>query len=251
MNELEDIFWLLVATGALVILQRGLHYEIQAVLLITTRRADISQVLFSILFLPGILMHELSHYVMAKLLRVRTGRISIVPRPLADRRLQLGFVETGKSDIVRDAIIGAAPLLSGGLLVAYIGLRKLDLLTIWGEYINGNNNDWSQMFQNIYQKPDFWLWIYLIFTVSSTMLPSRSDRKAWLPIMLILSTLYLMSVLIGAGPWLMVNVAPYIHWVLWSLTIVFSISIIIHFCFWVPSMILRILMQKFTGLKVV
>jgi hypothetical protein len=28
--------------------------------------------------------------------------------------------------------------------------------------------------------PDFWLWAYLIFTVSNAMMPSPSDRQPWL-----------------------------------------------------------------------
>ena len=188
---------------------------------------------------------------MAKILGVRTGRMSLVPRPVTNRRLQLGFVETEKSNFVRDAIIGAAPLLSGGLFVAYIGLTRLDLLTIWDEYISGNPSSWPQLVQNLYQKPDFWLWIYLIFTVSSTMMPSKSDRKAWLPIVILLSTLLVLSLTFGAGPWLVVNFSPYIRWVLWSLTVVFSISIVIHILFWLPFIVLRILLQKLTGLSVV
>ena len=50
--------------------------------------------IFSILFLPGVFLHEFSHFVMAKILRVRTGKFSIFPQSLPDGRLQLGYVET-------------------------------------------------------------------------------------------------------------------------------------------------------------
>ena len=74
--------WLLLVLGPLLLLQRRLHWEIQAVFLLLTRRVDISVYLFSILFFPGILLHETSHYVMARVLGVRTGRFSLLPQPL-------------------------------------------------------------------------------------------------------------------------------------------------------------------------
>jgi len=59
---------------------------------------------------------------MAKVLRVRTGRFSIFPQSLPDGRLQLGYVETARSDVVRDSLIGAAPLIVGTLVIAYLAV---------------------------------------------------------------------------------------------------------------------------------
>ena len=110
--NLGGLLWLLLLLGPLLILQRGLHREVQAIFLILTRRPDITIVMFSLVFF-------------------RTGRFSLLPRPLEDGRLQLGFVETSSADWLRDALIGAAPLLAGGLFVAYAGLERLGLLTLW------------------------------------------------------------------------------------------------------------------------
>jgi hypothetical protein len=124
--------------GPLLLLQRGLHREIQAVFLLITRRSDLAIALFSLLFFPGVLLHESSHYVMAKLLRVPTGKVSLIPQSIEGNRLRLGFVETGKTDILRDALIGAAPMLTGGLFVAYAGIMRLDLLSVWDGLSSGS-----------------------------------------------------------------------------------------------------------------
>jgi hypothetical protein len=105
-NELDGLWWLLLLVGPLLFLQRRLHREIQAVFLLLTKRPEISLALFSVLFFPGVLLHETSHWLAAHLLAVRTGRFSLLPRPLKDGRLQPGFVETSVTDPVR------APLLA-------------------------------------------------------------------------------------------------------------------------------------------
>ena len=60
-------------------------------------------------------------------LRVRTGRFSLLPKMLPDGHLRLGFVETARVDVVRDALIGLAPLLSGavGVGAAMLVIRLL------------------------------------------------------------------------------------------------------------------------------
>jgi hypothetical protein len=90
MTQLTGFFWFLLMLVPLIYLQRLLHREIQAVFLIITRNAQLTMGIFQFIFLPGVFLHEASHYVMAKILRVPTGHFSILPNPLPDGRLQLG-----------------------------------------------------------------------------------------------------------------------------------------------------------------
>ena len=120
--------WLLLMLGPLLVLQRALHRQLQGVFLILTRRPAVAMGIFSFIFLPGVALHEGSHYLMARLLGVHTGRVSLLPRPTRTGMLQLGFVETAHTDVVRDALIGAAPLITGGMVVAYIGVTRMKLL---------------------------------------------------------------------------------------------------------------------------
>src|SRR5262245_22357688 len=121
-SSFEGLFWFVITLLPLVFLQRLLHREIQAVLLILTRSPQFTITAFSILFLPGIILHEVSHYVVANLLGVETARLSLGPRVMPGQRLQLGSVETAPTDIVRDSLIGAAPLFTGGSVVALIAI---------------------------------------------------------------------------------------------------------------------------------
>jgi hypothetical protein len=159
-----------------------LHRELQGIFLLLTRRPAVALGLFSLLFFPGVLLHEVSHFLTAKLLRVRTGRFSVMPKVLPDGRLRMGYVETAPSDTLRDALIGAAPLVTGSLLIAYLGAYRLGLSALATLALQENWDVFWAWLGALPNQPDFWLWFYLAFTISSTMLPSASDRRAWLPI---------------------------------------------------------------------
>src|SRR6266508_236691 len=107
MTQITGLVWFLFMLAPLILLQRLLHREVQAVFLILTRDPRLTMGLFSIIFFPGVFLHELSHFLMAKILFIRTGKFSIFPQPLPDGRLQLGYVETARSDVVRDSLVGA------------------------------------------------------------------------------------------------------------------------------------------------
>jgi hypothetical protein len=92
--QFDGFVWLLLLLGPLLLLQRKVHFELQAFLLILIRRMDIVSVLFSLLFFPGVFLHELSHYMVARIVGVRTGKFSLLPQNQGNGRLQLGYVET-------------------------------------------------------------------------------------------------------------------------------------------------------------
>jgi hypothetical protein len=240
----------LLLLGPLLVLQRRLHYEMQAVFLLVTRHKEITVVLFSLLFFPGVLVHEGSHYLMARLLGVRTGRFSLIPRTTKKGRLQMGFVETGATDLVRDALIGAAPLIVGGAFVAYAGLRHLGLHQVWEVFRGGDLAAILDALLALPRQPDFWLWFYFVFAISSTMLPSASDRRAWLPLAVIVGFVLGVSVLIGAGPLIKDAVSPLLNDSLRAFTAVVGVTVAVHLALLPPIWGLRLGLSRLTGLQV-
>ncbi len=235
----------------MIYLPRLLQREIQAVFLLLTRRPDISVVLFSLLFLPGILVHEASHYLMARLLGVRTGRFSIIPRRMEGGQIRLGYVETSATDFVRDALIGLAPLISGGILVALLGVYRLGLNAVWTNIVQGHLNTILLALKSIVVQPDFWLWFYLVFTISSTMMPSSADRRSWLPVILVVLALLGVILLLGVGSWIMTTFGTAFVTGLNTITMVFGITIIVHLLLLPPAWLARTIISRIVGLRVV
>jgi hypothetical protein len=250
LNSIDGLLWFVVAIVALLLLQRVLHHEIQAVLLILTRNPALTIGLFSVFFFPGVLLHEFSHFLMAKLLFVPTGGFSLIPQSLPDGRLRLGYMETAQADVARDSLIGAAPIITGGLAIALIALQPLNLLPLWGVLRNGQFELFWLGITMLTQIRDFWLWFYLAFAISSTMMPSESDRHAWLPLGLILLVLLGLALLAGAGPWMIESLAPPLNAFLRSAALVFALSSALHVIFSLPVTLVHRILSRLTGLDV-
>jgi len=250
LNQFSGLIWIVFMLVPLSLLQRLLHREIQAVFLILTRDVRLTMGIFSMLFLPGVFLHELSHYLMAKLLGVRTGKFSIFPQSLSDGRLQLGYVETAKSDVVRDSLIGAAPIIVGTLFVAYIAIYRLELRVLWDVFRNGQLDLFWMGVRALPQVRDFYLWFYLVFAISSTMLPSQSDRHAWLELVIYVVVLFGIVLLFGAGPWMLSAVAPRLSNFLSSVAVIFGLSAIVHILLVLPTALVHKLLARTTGVDV-
>jgi hypothetical protein len=250
-DQFSNLGWFLVGVIGLAFLQRRLHQEIQSVLFLITRRIDLALAIFSILFLPGVLLHEISHYLAARLLKVPVGRFSIIPRPLPGGRLRLGYVETAQTDFIRDALIGAAPLIAGSLFVAYAGLIHLDFSALWNQLSAGDFSTISSALSHTFSQPDFWIWFYVIFVVSSTMFPSETDRRAWRPIFLAIGIFLALIFIAGFGPWLWDNLGSALLGMLHILSLIFILSALVHFFLWPPFWLLRSLLERIFRLKVV
>ena len=250
MTQLSGLVWFIFMLVPLIIVQRLLHREIQAVFLILTRDSRLTMGIFSMIFLPGVFLHELSHFVVAKLLRVRTGKFSIFPRSLPDGRLQLGYVETARADIVRDSLIGAAPLIVGTLFVAYVAVYHLQMRVLWDVFRNGQFDLFWLGMRALPGVSDFYLWFYLAFAVSSTMMPSESDRHAWLELVISIGVLFGIALLVGAGPWMLSNVAPRVSSFLSSVAVIFGLSAFLHIMLILPMALIHRLLARATGVDV-
>jgi hypothetical protein len=187
---------------------------------------------------------------MARLLFVQTGNFSLIPRPLRDGRLQLGYVETAPADVVRDSLIGAAPLIAGGLFVAYATVYRLNLLPLWDVLRHGQTDLFWLGLSYLPQVKDFYLWFYLTFAVSSTMVPSASDRHAWLTVGIGLSILVGLAIFAGAGPWMLNNIAPALDAFLYSVAILFGLSTALHIILLLPAALFHGILARLTGVDV-
>ena len=248
LTQFTGLLWFLLMLAPLIALQRVLHREIQASLYIASgANATLTMAFFSILFFPGVVLHEFSHFIMAKVLFVRTRNFSVIPKMMPEGYLRMGYVEVAETDIVRDSLIGAAPLILGNLVVAYIAIDRLNLLPLWDVLRNGQMSLFWTGVAWLYRIPDFWLWFYLTFTISSTMLPSESDRHAWLPLGIAVVILFGLALFAGVGPWMMTHLAPPLNAFLQSVATLFGLSAAVHGILIPPVMLIHKLLARWLG----
>lgn len=247
-SSFPGLLWFLLMLLPLIALQRVLHREIQAALYVASGgNAQLTMTVFSILFFPGVVLHEISHFIMAKLLFVRTRGFSIIPKMMPEGYLRMGYVEVAETDIVRDSLIGAAPLILGNLVVAYIAIYRLHLMPLWDVLRNGQMNLFWMGITLLPNVPDFFLWLYLTFAISSTMLPSRSDRHAWLPLGISVVILFALALFAGAGSWMLINLASPLNTFLRSVATLFGLSAAVHAILIPPLMLIHKLLARWLG----
>jgi hypothetical protein len=162
----------------------------------------------------------------------------------------MGYVEAAQSDIVRDSLIGIAPLIAGSLFIAYAGLNRMGLSTLLTVLANGQTGLFWAGLKLLPKTNDFLLWFYLAFTVSSTMMPSESDRHAWLPLGLWIAGLLALAIFAGAGTWMLENITPLLNSFLGSVATLFGLSVILHTILLLPTLLLHRIVSRITGMDV-
>lgn len=138
----------------LFLLAKLLSRSLMRVFLRTTKSMKASIYLISLFFLPGVIVHELSHFLVAGVLFVKTGEIDILPKTV-DGGLRLGSVQTEKTDFVRMALIGVAPVIIGSVIV-------------FGTIYYIQNNSFNSLIAYLIS-------FFVIFEVGNTMFSSKKD----------------------------------------------------------------------------
>ncbi|MBK7897338.1 MAG: hypothetical protein IPJ90_21130 [Anaerolineaceae bacterium] len=181
-STIISFFWVAFALIILLLMQRWIHTHLHGISLLLMGKPERAVILYAIVLLPGVFLHELSHWLAATFLGVRTGGFSIIPKMQPDGTVQLGYVEYFKGRTlgpIRESLIGGAPLIMGTAVILLIGFRVFSVTQLTAAFQSGELEALIAALTQVYQTPDFLLWLYLLFAIANGMMPSRSDRRAW------------------------------------------------------------------------
>ena len=181
-GDWTPLFWLIVLFAPLLSVKRWLSRHLQGVGLLLFGNHEGATALHYVVLLPGVILHELCHWLAARLVGVRTAGISLMPQVKRGGTVRLGAVKVGKSDPLRESWIGIAPIIGGTVAILLLASWQfgvelqpvLSLALVW------------QTMASSLQAPDALLWLYLLFSISNAMLPSESDRQPWLTALIFL-----------------------------------------------------------------
>jgi hypothetical protein len=219
--------WLSVLFVLLLLLKRWLSQHLQGLALLLSGSDQIAALLYYLILLPGIVLHELSHAVAAELVGVETKGVSLRPSAQRGGRVRLGAVTVRPSDPLRESWIGLAPLLTGTIAILLLarwqfGLESLPEL---------RPDTLLLLFASCLQTPDAWLWLYLVFAISNAMLPSRSDRQPWLPVVLFLALVIGASYALGFTPQIPEGLSQWTLAAVTHLTLSFGLAVMVDVVF--------------------
>ena len=248
-SALEALVWLIGVTLLMLLLKRWIHRHVQGIGLLLTGDSDRSFFFYSLLLFPGTVVHELSHFLTAFLFDVRVRKLSLLPARQSEGLVRLGFVEIDRTDAVREALIGLAPLIAGSLVVLLLAPPGLPTLQESRPLADQVANLISSIPRAL-SAPDFWLLLYLIFSVSNGMLPSESDRQAWKPILMwlviVAALLYFSGIVTSLPDNFVRSIASGVRWIIRA----FILSILVDVAFTLPILLVEKMLEQVTRKQV-
>jgi hypothetical protein len=210
--------------------------------------------IYAIVLFPGVVLHEFSHWIVARLLGVRTGAISLLPQMQEDGTLRLGYVEYYRSrtlDPVRESLIGAAPMVSGTGIILLIGLHVFDVANFMQAVRFASLDLLSSALTQLFTAPDFLVWLYLIFAISNAMMPSPSDRRAWPPFIALLAVTAVVIYILDRQQVLIDGLVGPVTVVFGYLALALSLAIGVDIAFVFVIYVLESLISRLRGVELV
>jgi hypothetical protein len=236
---MDSFLWFIASLITLFFVVRWIHRHMHGIAYLLTRNREMAVLLYSLPLLPGVILHELSHVLMAFILRVRTQGFTVVPRRETDGRVALGSVMVERVDAVRASLIGLAPFLAGSIAIWWIGQSVFGLADLGATLLSGHGPTIGDAINQMIHQPDAWLWLYLLFAISNTMFPSASDRETWPPVILFIAGVFILLVLSARWDILEALASPFGAALTW-LTAAFVLTLIVD----VPVMVLIALAER-------
>ncbi len=207
----------------MLFLQHWLQQHIQGATFAVTGNPGCAVRALFLLLLPGVLLHEFSHWLVANLLGVRTGKVSIgLGKMRGSKHFSLGSVTVERTDPLRESLIGVAPFI--------FGLLAIWLLMGFGFGLWAPN-DPLLVVETVWASigdPLTWLALYLVFAVSTSMIPSASDREPWGIIIGIFVGVGALALILGWVPRFSPEVIEFGQTVLYTLIFVFGVIVVVN-----------------------
>lgn len=210
--------------GLTILLQRLLQQHIQGFTFALTGNPGCAVHTLFILLLPGVLLHEFSHWLVANLLGVRTGAINIGLGKMRGKNFSFGSVTVERTDPLRESLIGIAPFVFGLLAIWTIMGLSFDL---WPTRALRPEIVLTRIASTLGDPPT-WLALYLVFAVSTAMIPSASDREPWGVLIALFGGIALLALLLGWTPNFSPEVIGYARRALDALSLAFGVIVVVN-----------------------
>lgn len=162
------IFFLLLT--AIYFLAPHINTAIYRLALLLTRSKKISLGILIVFLLPGTIIHELSHFIIAAVLFVPTGELTVFPK-VEEGEIKAGSLHHADSDPIRRSLIGIAPMIIGISMIYIIGSLLFPQIT------NSQLPITNEFFKSQFSIYLFLVSCYLLFITSISMFSSRKDLE--------------------------------------------------------------------------
>lgn len=230
-------------------MKRWLHQHIFKLGWLLTRDFRITTILYYTFFLPGIVLYELVFWLVAGILDVRAERAISIPEEQDIGELRLGFVRLSrKAPPYKVTFITISPFFVGLIVIWFIASNIFDIRAITTILSrNAGIRLVSDTVEYGLSVPDFWLWFYVLFTVSNTMVPDVQIVKNWWWLVGVAGLMCLLLLLLGAGEIIANVLSGPVALGLNALSAVFALVVVVDLLVVVILGSAEAVVERFTG----
>jgi hypothetical protein len=229
----------------MLLLSRWINRQVQVIGLRVSGDMNVAIMIYYLLMFPGIVLHELSHYLMARLLQMQVGSFALGPKKRRNA-IELGSVTVASGGSMRDSLVGLAPFLTGTAVLLLVSYYVFDVAAMGEAWRMGGWAGVLAKMNGLWRVPDFWVWAYVIFVVSNSMTPSESDRQPWVTAGIYLGIALLVVWLFGGFAALADAFSDQVAGALQVLTLGFTFTLVLDA---VVAVLLWLLEQAVIGVK--
>ncbi|NOZ50091.1 MAG: hypothetical protein GXP37_08610 [Chloroflexi bacterium] len=210
-----------------------------------TRSENAATSLYILFVLPGTLIHETSHWLMAQLVGVKTGNVTVLPKFQRKGPIRLGSVDVRGGNLLQLTLVGIAPFLVGGFLTVWVSYGLIDFETLHFLWRQFSFSNLLAVIQQVIYQPDSVLGLYLLFIVSDAMFLSASDVTSLRQFLIY--TAIAMAVLLGLGglPTQLPTWTSFIVVGSQLLATGLAVALTVHVALWATLAVLRFILGLF------
>ncbi|MBK9122889.1 MAG: hypothetical protein IPM16_07165 [Chloroflexi bacterium] len=181
-------------------MERWLQQHLFKVGWLVTRDFRLTTVFYYVFFLPGVILHEFTLWLVAGIFNVRADRQTQFPQPQETPELRMNFVRVHpRAPSWKLTLIQFSPALAGVIVIEILAGTVLNIEPALQVMRTGTVNDVSAGLQILTSRPNFWLWMYVIFTIGNTLTPRLSAPPDQRVVTALIVVLVAVLVLAGAG----------------------------------------------------
>lgn len=163
----------------LIYAERWIHQHMYGVgYLLTLDKAQATGFYYMVFF-PGVLVHEVIQWLVAGALNVKVKKINSYPKTQENGTIRYDFVVIEQTSRFKAMLIGGLPFVIAGVIVYYLSTSILELDALLAAIGTGDLNEIGRGIKEFLKTGDVWLWLYLMFSLSNGMIPTKEDRQGW------------------------------------------------------------------------
>ncbi|MCS6870344.1 MAG: hypothetical protein NZ571_02700, partial [Anaerolineae bacterium] len=148
--------------------------------LLWLRKKEQAAWLYVVVMLPGVLLRELSRWIVAGMLRQKLPFIVPAPQADDDGIVHVRFLEYTVFNPIHIGILAVTPAVVGFGAMLAISYGVLDIPQLLSLFSSADSETVREAFGRLLSRADLPLWLYLLFTITNTMLPTvRELRSTW------------------------------------------------------------------------